>query len=37
MNSWAAMRAVLEAKFAAESRCASALISTDEALLLDTG
>ena len=36
-GSWAAMRAVLEVKFSAESHCASALLSTDEAFLLDTG
>ncbi|OLP95639.1 putative aarF domain-containing protein kinase 1 [Symbiodinium microadriaticum] len=36
-NSWAAMGAVLEAKFAPESHFAAALLHTDEAFLLDTG
>ncbi|CAE7401971.1 Adck1 [Symbiodinium sp. CCMP2592] len=36
-SSWAAMQAVLEAKFAPESQFAAALLRTNEAFLLDTG
>lgn len=37
MNSWRAMRAVLEAKFAPNSAVAAVLLKSGDAFLLDTG